>query len=476
MPSPLLRKIMSYQRKRNPKLIKKIQQGLSLLFSNTIGLQSVLRNDMNIFIDRTLLTDIDEKIQISSDAKSSQSETNSLKTHVSETSNGAPSKRSNSDATSSSLCGEDLTQRYFKELRNTLKNCILTKKPPVAFSDVAGNNYAKKIIHEAFVLPNFCPGIFTGKPKPWNKILLYGPPGVGKTMLAQAVCNEVNATAFWVSLADLTSKFIGESEKLLRMLFDMAREHSPSIIVIDEMDSIGRKRNGSESETERRIKTEFLRQMDGINSGMDKVYVLATTNMPWELDIAALRRFERRILLPIPDLKAREEIFRLHVGENHNLSDEEFKVLSQLTEGYSGSDISTVVNDAFMRPVRMIQLSTDYKIIKKKKPSSPTIKNVDQIMVSNFDALKDDEYEDFYMPCEENEQGVIKMSLTEIPPNQLLLREVNMKDFRESIKNCKPTVHQSFIELYNKFLLKYGHCEQKGDIPKDNSEHKTYFL
>mmetsp|Transcript_724 Transcript_724/g.674 ORF Transcript_724/g.674 Transcript_724/m.674 type:complete len:157 (-) Transcript_724:980-1450(-) len=154
---------------------------------------------------------------------------------------------------------DDFTQKYYKELKNSLKNCILTKKPTVSFNDVAGNTYAKKIIREAFVLPNLVPEYFNGKPKPWNKILLYGPPGVGKTMLAKAVCKEINATVFWVSLADVTSKFIGESEKLLRMLFDIAREKRPSIIVIDEMDSIGRKRNGSESETERRIKTEFLR-------------------------------------------------------------------------------------------------------------------------------------------------------------------------------------------------------------------------
>jgi vacuolar protein-sorting-associated protein 4 len=463
--------------KSKAKINKKIQQGLSALFSNTIGLQSVLRADNLHFIDRTFLTETtDEKQNAISDSKSSQSETNSLKTHISDASNGGNSKKSNSDATTStSVCDDNLTQKYYKELRGSLKNCILIKKPPVTFNDIAGNNYAKKIIHEAFVLPNLVPGFFTGKPKPWNKILLYGPPGVGKTMLAQAVCNEVNATAFWVSLADVTSKFIGESEKLLRMLFEMAREHSPAIIVIDEMDSIGRKRNGSESETERRIKTEFLRQMDGINSGADKVYVLATTNMPWELDIAALRRFERRILLPIPDIQAREEIIRLHMGENHTLTAEDFKTLAQQTEGYSGSDLSTVVNEALMRPVRVLQQSTFYTVMKKKKPT-PKIMNFDKIIVDNFDVADSEEAEEFYQPCDENEPGAVKKSLAEIPPNQLLLRDVNLKDFKESVKNCKPTVHHSFIELYNKFLLKYGHSEQKGDIPKAIHEPKPYFL
>src|SRR3569833_344626 len=104
-------------------------------------------------------------------------------------------------------------------------------------------------------------------------------------MLAQAVCYHSKATCFWVSIADITSKFIGESEKLLAMLFELAREHSPSILIIDEMDSLGRKRTGSESETERRIKTEFLKQLDYIRRIEERVCVFATTNMPWELDI-----------------------------------------------------------------------------------------------------------------------------------------------------------------------------------------------
>jgi vacuolar protein-sorting-associated protein 4 len=294
----------TFYNKSHHKINKTVEEGLKNLFANSIGLQSILIPDGSQIVDRILMEEPEETKQTQSETKSNKSESSSLKTHVSETSTGTNSIQSNNEVISSNcIVTEDLTQKYFKELKNSLRNCILTQKPAVSFSDVAGNNYAKKIIREAFILPTLIPDFFRGKIKPWNKILLYGPPGVGKTMMAQAVSNEINATVFWVSLADVTSKFIGESEKLLRMLFDLARERSPSIIVIDEMDSIGRKRNGSESETERRIKTEFLRQMDSINSGADKVYVLATTNMPWELDIAALRRFERRILLPMPERK-----------------------------------------------------------------------------------------------------------------------------------------------------------------------------
>lgn len=138
------------------------------------------------------------------------------------------------------------------------------------------------------------------------------------------------------------------------MLFELAREHSPSILLIDEMDSLGRKRTGRESETERRIKTEFLKQMDNIKNIPERVSVFATTNMPWELDIAALRRFERKILVPMPDKETRKKIMKLHAGPHHTLTEAEFEYLAQHTEGYSGSDLSTLVNDALMRPIKQL--------------------------------------------------------------------------------------------------------------------------
>ena len=186
-------------------------------------------------------------------------------------------------------------------------------------------------------------------------------------MMAQSVCYHTKAaTCFWVSLADITSKFIGESEKLLSMLFELAREAAPSIIIIDEMDSLGRTRTGNESETERRIKTEFLKQMDKIRTNPEKVSVFATTNMPWELDIAALRRFERKVLVPMPDQATRAKIIKLHAGENHQLTDDDCAFIAKHTEGYSGSDLSTLVNDGLMRPIKEIQIATHFKKVKKQ--------------------------------------------------------------------------------------------------------------
>lgn len=136
-------------------------------------------------------------------------------------------------------------------------------------------------------------------------------------MLALSICHHVKATCFWVSLADITSKFIGESEKLLSILFEIAREEAPSIIIIDEFDSLGRTRTGNESESERRIKNEFLKQMDNIRNIEESVRLFATTNMPWEMDVAALRRFERKVLVPMPNHEARCNIIKLHAGKHH---------------------------------------------------------------------------------------------------------------------------------------------------------------
>lgn len=312
----------------------------------------------------------------------------------------------------------------------------------MSFDDIAGNQYIKDLIRERQILPLLAPSMFEkgkGKPHSWSRILLYGPPGVAKTLLAQAICSEVQGTCFWVSLADLTSKFIGESEKLLKLLFETAEQRSPSVIVFDEMDSLVRKRSGSESETERRVKTEFMRQMDSLSS---EVLVVGTTNMPWELDIAALRRFERKVLVPMPDKPTRRLIFQQHSGSNQRLTDADFDTLARLTEGYTGSDISIVCNEALLKPVRMLHSATHFKPVPRPHGY-------------------DSDCDLFWTPCSPADSGAIRKSITEIQPSQLLLRPAEMQDFRASVENCKPTVSPNFVELYNKFLAKFGHLEQE---------------
>ena len=196
------------------------------------------------------------------------------------------------------------------KFKSDLQGTILSKSPNVRWDDVAGLDNAKDMLKEAVILPMKFPQMFRGKRKPWKGILLYGPPGTGKSYLAKAVATEANATFFAVGNADLVSKWLGEGEKLVKSLFQMARQNAPSIIFIDEIDSMMSSRNEKASETSNRMLNTFLIEMDGITEEEDKrVLVLGATNIPWTLDAAVMRRFQKRIYIDLPDINARQRIF-----------------------------------------------------------------------------------------------------------------------------------------------------------------------
>ena len=190
-------------------------------------------------------------------------------------------------------------------MQDDLSGAIVREKPNVKWTDVAGLEQAKASLQEAVILPTRFPQLFTGERKPWRGILLYGPPGTGKSYLAKACATEADGTFFSISSSDLVSKWLGESERLVKQLFKLARENKPAIIFIDEVDSLCGSRSEGENETSRRIKTEFLVQMQGVGNDNDGILVLGATNTPWELDPAIRRRFEKRIYIPLPDLHAR---------------------------------------------------------------------------------------------------------------------------------------------------------------------------
>ena len=204
--------------------------------------------------------------------------------------------------------------------------------------------------------------MFTGLREPTRGILLYGPPGNGKTMLAKAVATECRSAFFNISASTLMSKWVGDSERLMRHLFGLAAVHSPSIIFIDEIDSLCGQRSEGENDSARRIKTEFLVQMQGVGNSMDGVLVLGATNVPWELDQAMRRRFQKRIYISLPDATARAGIMKNKGSKTKNtVTEEEWVELGNASEGYSGSDISIVVNEALMMPVRRCQTARRFK-------------------------------------------------------------------------------------------------------------------
>jgi vacuolar protein-sorting-associated protein 4 len=271
-------------------------------------------------------------------------------------------KTSRKPAAATANGGESKEDKEKSGLKKALAGAIQSEKPNIKWSDVAGLEGAKAALKEAVILPAKFPQLFTGKRRPWKGILLYGPPGTGKSYLAKAVATEANSSFFAVSSSDLVSKWQGESEKLVKTLFEMAREKTPSVIFIDEIDSLCSNRSEGESDSTRRIKTEFLVQMQGVGKTHDGLLVLGATNVPWELDPAMRRRFEKRIYISLPETDARAYMAQLHLGKEtpNNLTPENFKTIGEKTDGYSGSDLATTVREALMEPLRECQVATHF--------------------------------------------------------------------------------------------------------------------
>jgi vacuolar protein-sorting-associated protein 4 len=294
-----------------------------------------------------------------------------------------------------------------QELIDSISGTIVTESPNVKWDDIAGLDNVKQALREAIVLPIAKPQLFTGARKPWSGILLFGPPGCGKTLLAKAAATECHATFFSASSADLLSKWLGESEKLISSLFKVARLKAPSLIFMDEIDSIATRRGeGSESGGERRVKTQLLSEIQGLKSTYDKpLLVLGATNRPWDIDNAMLSRFEKRVHVPLPDLKARAGIFNIHTeGVNTALTDEDFIELAVRTEGYSGRDIANVCREVIMLPVRELDMS-----------------------------------------------GLLEDSDMEVN-----VRDIELKDFKKTLKKVKPMTTKALLKQYNDWAEEFG--------------------
>ena len=258
------------------------------------------------------------------------------------------------------------------DLRTKILSEIVDNKPNVKFTDVIGLAQAKQILKEIIVLPNLRPDLFTGLRSPPRGLLLFGPPGVGKTLIAKAVATECACTFFNISASALTSKYLGESEKLVRALFELAYEKQPSVIFIDEIESILSKRTDNENEASKRLKTEFLIQFDGVGSNQQaRVLIIGATNRPFDLDTAVLRRLPKRIYIGAFEKRERMAfIFELLRNNPYNINETEFDFIGNFTENYSNSDLRELCREAAYEPIREI---TDFNNLTNVSNLRPTI-------------------------------------------------------------------------------------------------------
>ncbi|KAN0006635.1 hypothetical protein ACTFIU_003351 [Dictyostelium citrinum] len=290
-----------------------------------------------------------------------------------------------------------------KSMVTLIMNEIMDRKNPVKWDDVVGLDKVKQSLMESVILPNLRPDVFTGLRAPPKGLLLFGPPGNGKTMIAKAVAYESKVTFFSISSSSLTSKYVGDGEKLVRALFAVATHFQPSIIFIDEIDSLLTERSSNESEASRRLKTEILVQFDGARTnGNERVLVMGATNRPEDLDDAALRRLVKRIYVGLPELETRLQIIQhLLAGQRHSLTKQQINSLAEVTQGYSGFDLAALCKDAAYEPIRRLGI------------------------------------------------GIKDLELNEISL-------ISFKDFANSLKQIRPSVTPQSLKSFEKWNQKFG--------------------
>ncbi|ETO21594.1 proteasome-activating nucleotidase [Reticulomyxa filosa] len=299
-----------------------------------------------------------------------------------------------------------LLSKQDEEFRARIEAEIIDQAPGVSFKDVQGLTGVKLVLYESVILPQLRPEIFTGLRSPTAGLLLFGPPGNGKTMIAKCVATECKATFFSISASSITSKFVGDAERIMRTLFSIAREKAPSIIFIDEIDSLLTTRGGqNEAESSRRLKTEFLIQFDGVHKACEseaRMLVIGATNLPHQLDDAVLRRFSKRIMVPLPDEETKYSLLQsLMKKQSCELTPWEMKEVVSKTEGYSFSDLTLLCKDAAMGPVR--ELGAD----------------------------------------------IMHTSQEDIPP-------ISKRHFMKSLENVRPSVPEKSMMQYSEWNEKYG--------------------
>lgn len=348
---------------RNGKLLissNSLSHGLSVFQDGKSCCRDSLKMEANADLSKdTPVDDIGVKPESKSENPASESKGEAEKSGLSTKKDG--------EISSASKAPEVIPDNEFE--KRIRPEVIPSHEIGVTFADIGALDETKESLQELVMLPLRRPDLFNGGLlKPCRGILLFGPPGTGKTMLAKAIANEAGASFINVSMSTITSKWFGEDEKNVRALFTLAAKVSPTIIFVDEVDSmLGQRTRVGEHEAMRKIKNEFMTHWDGLlTKPGERILVLAATNRPFDLDEAIIRRFERRIMVGLPAAENREKILRTLLAKE-KVEDLDFKELGVMTEGYSGSDLKNLCTTAAYRPVRELIQQERKKDLKKKQ-------------------------------------------------------------------------------------------------------------
>lgn len=299
-------------------------------------------------------------------------------------------------------------QNESKSLKKSLKDVVTENEfekrllgeviPPsdigVTFDDIGALENVKDTLKELVMLPLqrpelFCKGQLT---KPCKGILLFGPPGTGKTMLAKAVATEAGANFINISMSSITSKWFGEGEKYVKAVFTLASKIAPSVVFVDEVDSmLGRRENPGEHEAMRKMKNEFMVNWDGLRTkDTERVLVLAATNRPFDLDEAVIRRLPRRLMVNLPDAPNRAKIVKVILAKEDLSPDIDLDSIASMTDGYSGSDLKNLCVTAAHRPIREIleKEKKEYAAAQAEGKPAPALSGSADIRPLNMDDFK----------------------------------------------------------------------------------------